>query len=356
MTRGIKQEDRLKKKEDIVNFISRHPCKYNFLLKYGHFRRNTLRQYVDELEKEKKIVKLDSMYFVAPLNRERLKEHNDKKNLISILENAKELSQLVIRASQIIINRYEKEPIRTKLAIEKIQDNSTVVNTVKNNFLDFILDGYQNQLENIKNSDIGKQLSYFSKSLKYANPQIVFELLNEFDIHFKSYPRFEYPKLKHLLHDKEYNQHGIHPKFQKDGSIDLDRLEEVYSNRLLANSLKITDENNNHVYLYIGDTFGYQATLYDQLTQGKISENDFKRRYASITHNHAPKILRKIPEHSSIEKMLGLELPKGISIDNFKKLLKDPDFFHHFSCLVFPKISTRIIEWKGKHIVNIVTQ
>lgn len=344
MTQGIKQEDRLKKKEEIVNFISKHqPCKYNFLLKHGHFRRNTLRQYVEELEKENRIIKLDNRYFVAPLNKEQLKEYDNRKNTISTLQDAKISSQLVTRILRIIINRYEKEPIRTKLAIEKIQDNSDVVSIMESNFLDFVLNGHHDQLKMIKSMTIKEQLSYFSKSLKYVNPYIIPELLNEFDMHFKAYPRFEYPRFKHLLHDKEYNPDGINPKFQKDNkSPDLDRLEEVYSNRLLAKSLKIIDENGNHVYLYIGDTVAYQAALCNQLKHNKISEDDFKRMYTVILHNHPPKILKKIPENSSIGKMFGKELPEGMSIDHFKELLKNPKFSHYFSCMLFLEISNKI--------------
>jgi hypothetical protein len=344
MTRGIKQEDRLKKKEEIINFISKHqPCKYNFLLKDGHFRRNTLRQYVEELEKENRIVKLDNLYFVAPLNKEQLKEYYNRKNIISTLQDAKISSQLVTRLLRIIINRYEKEPIRTKLAIEKIQDNSDIVSIMESDFLDFVINGHHDQLKIIESMTIKEQLSYFSKSLKYVNPHNIYKILDEFDIHFKAYPRFEYPRFKHLLHDKEYNPDGINPKFQKDNkSPDVGRLEEVYSNRLLAKSLKIIDENGNHVYLYIGDTIAYQAALYNQLKHNKISEDDFKRMYTVILHDHPPKILRKIPENSSIEKILGLELPKEISINYFKELLKNPKFSHYFSCMLFLEISNKI--------------
>lgn len=349
MTRGIRQEDRLRKRENIINFISKYqPCKYNFLLKNGHFRRNTLRQYLKELEEEKKIVKMDNLYYVSPLSKEQLRNHKNKKKLISDLQNMKKLSTKIDRVLQIIMNRFEKEPIRTILAIKKIQDNSDVVDTLKNNCSDFISNGHHDQLENIKNIDIRAQLSYFSESLKYMDPHIVFELQNDFNIHFKSYPRFEYPRLKHLLHDKEYNPYGIHPKFQKDNSPDLDRLEEVYSNRLCLSSLHVADENNNYVFLYIGDIFGYQYSLVDQLIHDRISETDFKKRYESVTHRHPPKIIRIIPEYVSIEKMLGLELPKGISIDDFKKLLKDPEFLYYFSWFVFPKIYTQIMKWKNK--------
>ncbi len=343
MTRGIKQEDRLKKKEAIINFISKYPsCKYNFLLKHGHFRRNTLGQYVEKLEKEGKIIKCDNWYFVAPLNKKQLKEYENRKNLISTLQNAKKLSELATRFSQIIINRSEKEPIRTKLAIEKIRVNSDVVSTMESNFLDFVLDGHHDQLEKIKDMTVIEQLSYFSKSLKCVNPHTIFELLNEFDIHFKSYPRFEYPRFKHLFHDKEYNQYGIDPKFQKnDKSLDLGRLEEVYSNRLLAGSLKVSDKNNNYMYIYIGDTISYQAALCNQLKHGKISESDFKRRYKFILDNHPPKILRKIPENSSIGKILGLELPTE-TVNEFKELLKNTEYSHRFSSFVFFKISNRI--------------
>lgn len=147
MTRGIgAYHNRIhhQKKGKILDFIARNqPITENYIMKRGHFRRNSIHKYLSELLAEGKILEVQGYYVINPPQKEILEK-------IKVREGIKEFLKLTIEKEKgiaYLVNKVTKasieQPIRCELVEKKmINDLQIVIAHLSN------IDNYSNKADN----------------------------------------------------------------------------------------------------------------------------------------------------------------------------------------------------------------
>jgi len=288
---------REEKKEQVFQFIkTNQPITYAEILKNGHFRRNTIPNYVQELESDERIVKIQDYYYIIPIPLE-IKEKEKKEKMTSFfklsIDNYKNLSFVSIK----MLKASKEQPIRFSLAMKRvklpenkhrhrwipIKGNSDLkkCSCMRIKYKEKILEPDTNQsLEQIPVKGLINLYTYLSKN--YLTQQTI-EFLENTVKQFKLYPRIEFPRYKDIYE----NPHGIRPKYcRKDGSINYEKIEKEYQYSLFLGTLHSFCKKCGKQYqFYVADWFNFHFHLIKELQSGKITKKKFKEM-----SKHAPEI------------------------------------------------------------------
>ena len=224
-----------KREERLLAFIRKfQPTRFATIRKKGHFRTNTLQEYLDELIKRKKIYKIQhegrKYYLIYP------PRPSVMKNLGYDLELKKVLKDFVKVWKQIssnIIKFSKNQPILFKMICKKI-------GMTKKKF--YFFQEYLSQLiehvllinEFLRSRDKKlqqeglKKLEKLDKKILVAS-EAFFEFWEKLEKHRRTYPRFEFPRLK----DRYKNPYGIHNRYRnRKGQLMIKKVERKYKENL----------------------------------------------------------------------------------------------------------------------------
>jgi len=270
--KGLGQAQKLavvEAKNKIFLFILKNqPVEYKKIHDESHIRRNNVRSYVSELEVKKKIVKIDSKYFVYPPPQDVLcKENQSKSAEESFLTFRRSITSVIEQINK--INQLEKEqPLRSKIIKQKMK--ISINHELLNDLIYF--------LENFNLNDLTKKSiqDFITISDVYLKTSIKF--LEEFVLRFRLVTRFEYPRFKNKYKGKTYNPRGVHPRFRnKDGTVNYNKIERTYRFGIFSGLCPCCGD-------YVADYFNPQLKACRKLQKGKI----MKEEYDTIV-NHCKK-------------------------------------------------------------------
>ena len=274
-----------KKKEQIYQFIkTNQPLTYSEILNNGHFRRNTLPNYVHELESDEVIVKIQDHYYTTPIPPQVRK----KGKILDFFQQSIGFGKNLSFVTNKMIKKGKEQPIRFSLAMKRvkitenkhrhrwipIKGNSDLkkCSCMRIKYKGKILEPDLNQpIEQISIKGLIDLYAYLSKN--YLTQQTI-EFLENTIKQFKLYPRIESPRYKDIYE----NPYSIHPKYRrKDGSINYEKIEKEYQYHLFLGTLDSFCKKCGKQYqFYMADWFNFHFHLIQELQSGKITKKEFK--------------------------------------------------------------------------------
>lgn len=233
---GTFQLKQMKKREErLLAFIRKiQPVRFSTIRNKGHFRTNTLRQYLNDLIERKKIFKIKHKekiyYLIYPPHFsmvEKLGYHPEFKGAL------KEIVKIWKQIFYDITKFSKKQPVLFKIICKKIRMTKKKFYSLIEYLLQlvehFFLISKFLKSEDKKLQQIGlKKLENLDKKILTAS-EAFFDFWEELEKYRRIYPRIEYPRLK----DRYTNPHGIHVHYRnKKGQLEISRVEEEYKKNL----------------------------------------------------------------------------------------------------------------------------
>lgn len=256
-------------KNKVFLFIQKNqPVEYKRILNESHVRRNKVREYVSELEAEKKIIKIDSKYFVYPPPKALLYKENQEKMMENFFLIHQKNIQNVIKIINKINQLKNKEPLRSEIILKKMKISINLEQ----------LNDFGSFFENFNLNDLTKKSlqDFITKSTDYLKTSTKF--IDEWTLRFRLVTRFEYPGFKKKYEGKDYNPSAVYPRFRnKNGTVNYTKIERTYRFGIFLGLCLCCGE-------YVADYFNPRFEAYEKLQKGKI----MKEEYDAIV-NHCKK-------------------------------------------------------------------
>lgn len=218
------------RKKKLVEFISKHqPVTYAEILKNGHVRRKNLGIRLDELEKEKRVMKTNAESYII-FNKMHLSTFNYLNKLCVRIEYLKQIINRLIEGLEMMS---QSQPVRFSLAMKKINLNELGIHKHE-----FIIDSKIPYLKRCRCNSvimIDGKIHYRTprneiERIEFLQQKTEFQLsedidkIKEFYTHFRMYPRMEYQGLKNISD----NTRGIHSNFLNGKELNYEKIEKGY--------------------------------------------------------------------------------------------------------------------------------
>ena len=273
------------KLERVFEYIKEHqPITYTELMNNGGFRRNTLRERVNELKRRNKIFELDDFLFANPLS-----EEHKSIFLLKYAEMNKILGSSCNNLAKYFKKLEQKQPLRFKLAcklsgkISKHKHKFVKINsTISKCYCGMTRIKSQRYYPNPNQDSLKGMIAYFEYLKKKILGKEMIDYFENVIVNFNYLPRIEYEKRKSKY--KEYDEYprnplGILKKYrERNGKLNEEKVLyeyklNKYSNSIIGNCTHCKTKYQVRIRQFLASTLIYN----DQLKEGKITHQTFKK-------------------------------------------------------------------------------